>query len=51
MKKRYRKGMVNTCFLLPRSISVELKKQAIEEGITMQDLLAFLVLDYLGMLD
>ena len=43
MKKRYRTGMVNTCFLLPRSISAKLKKQAIEERITMQELLAFLV--------
>ncbi len=48
MKKSYREGMVNTCFLLPLDISAELRKAAIDEHRTLQDLLTNLVLSYLG---
>jgi hypothetical protein len=47
MNKDYRDGMVNTCFLLPLEVSAELRKHAIDEHITLQDLLTGLVLSYL----
>ena len=47
MKKNYRDGMVNTCFFLPLDVSADLKRAAIDEEMTVQDLLTGLVLSYL----
>jgi len=47
VKKDYRDGMVNTCFFLPLDVSAELRKAAIDAGMTLQDLLTGLVLSYL----
>lgn len=51
MNKNYRENKVNTCFLLPARISAELRKAAIDEQMTLQDLLTSLVLSYLGLGD
>lgn len=49
---RPRKGQemakVNTCFLLDRKDSNELRKRAIDEGKSMQEILIGLVRDYLA---
>ena len=39
---------VNTCFLLDRKDSNELRKRAIDEGKSMQEILIGLVRDYLA---
>ena len=48
MKKDYRDGMVNTCFLLPEDISAELRKKLIDDNMTIQWLMTTFVYSYLG---
>lgn len=48
MEKKYRGGMVNTCFLLPQDISAELRDKLTADEMSIQALMSQFVYAYLG---